>query len=173
MRELSASGARLISLVVPVYNTRPVYLADLLASFGKQILPGRTENLFEMILSDDGSTEAETLGWLNAHASEPNLRILRNSENRGIAAATNAGIRAANGDWIALIDHDDAIAPYGLERIARALVDHPEVQFLYTDELITDGRLNPEGAFLKPAWDEVLLSGVNYINHFSVYRGNA
>lgn len=170
LRELSASGTRLISLVVPVYNTRPEYLADLLASFGKQILPGRTENLFEMVLSDDGSTEAETLGWLNTHASEPNLRILRNSENRGIAAATNAGICAANGEWIALIDHDDAIAPYGLERIARVLVDHPEAQFLYTDELITDGKLNPEGAFLKPAWDEVLLSGVNYINHFSVYR---
>ncbi len=123
-----------------------------------------------MVLSDDGSTQAETLVWLDAHASEPELRILRNSENRGIAAATNAGIHAATGEWIALIDHDDAIAPFGLERIARALVDHPEAQFLYTDELITDGKLNPEGSFLKPAWDEVLLSGVNYINHFSVYR---
>ena len=160
----------MISLVAPVYNTRTAYLADLLASFREQNIAGRTAGLFELVLSDDGSSDARTQAWLDRHAAEPHLRIIRNGANGGIAAATNAGIAGARGEWIALIDHDDAIAPFALEQIAAALLDHPETEFLYTDEVITDGRLDPEGYFLKPAWDEVLLSGMNYINHFSVYR---
>jgi GT2 family glycosyltransferase len=165
-----AQGGPMISLVAPVYNTPPAYLDDLLASFRAQNIPGRAEGLFELVLSDDGSTDSATKGWLDRAAGEPLLRILRNPANAGIAGATNAGIEAATGEWVALIDHDDAIAPYALEQIAIALLERPETEFLYTDEVITDGWLNPEGYFLKPAWDEVLLSGVNYINHFSVYR---
>ena len=42
--------------------------------------------------------------------------------------------------------------------------------FLYTDELITDETLGLVGAFCKPAFDPVLLTGVNYINHLAVFR---
>lgn len=160
----------LISLVAPVYNTRTAYLDALLESFRAQGRGGALASLFQLVLSDDGSTDERTRRWLEQHAGEPRLRIQRNPENKGIAVATNAGIDAATGDWVALIDHDDAIAPFALECIAHALVENPGVELLYTDEVITDGRLDPEGCFLKPAWDEVLLSGVNYINHFSVYR---
>lgn len=167
---LSAAGKVLISLVVPVYNTPIAYLDDLLASFHAQNMLERTEGLFELVLSDDGTSNPDTLRWLDQHRDMLGLIIAINPENRGIAPATNTGIRLARGEWVALIDHDDAIAPYGLERIARALIEHPDCQFLYTDEVITDGSLDPEGFFLKPAFDPVLLSGMNYINHFSVYR---
>jgi GT2 family glycosyltransferase len=96
--------------------------------------------------------------------------VVNSSANFGIAVATNAGIAAAEGVWIGLIDHDDALAPYAVSAIRRALTENPECQFLYTDEVITDGRLEPVDYFLKPAWDPVLLSGVNYINHLSLYR---
>ena len=48
--------------------------------------------------------------------------------------------------------------------------DHPDCQFIYTDEVVTDEKLKPVAYHLKPAYDEVLLSGVNYINHLSCYR---
>lgn len=163
-------GVKLITLVTPVYNTNPAYLDDLLESFRSQRLPGGDISLFELVLSDDGSTRTETKAWLAVHIGEPGLRIILNPTNRGIAAATNAGIIEASGEWIALIDHDDAIAPFALERIARAVLEKPAGLFFYTDEVITDGTLDPVGYFLKPAWDEVLLSGVNFINHFSIYR---
>lgn len=162
--------APLISLVAPVYNTRLNYLEDLLVSFRAQQIEGRTAGLFELVLSDDGSTNPQTRQWLEQHRDEPGLRLVLNPVNAGIAGATNSGIDAATGEWVALIDHDDAIAPFALERIARVLIENPAIQFLYTDEVITDGNLDPEGYFLKPAWDEVLLSGMNYINHFSIYR---
>ena len=135
----------LISFVCPLYDTPPAYFDDLLASFRPQ-KPGWAE----LVLSDDGSTSARTARWLDAHAGEPGLTILRGAANRGIAGASNAGIAAARGAWIGFIDHDDALAPQAVAVIARAIEDNPQARFLYTDELIADGRLKPVGFFDKP-----------------------
>ncbi len=154
-----------ISLVCPVYDTPPAYLDDLLASFGKQIA-----GYAELIMSDDGSTSARTLAWFDGHASVRGLVILRNGVNRGIAAASNVGVAAARGAFVGFIDHDDALAPHAVAVLARAMEDNPRVKFFYTDELIADGKLRPLDVFDKPAFDDVLLSGVNYVNHLSLYR---
>ncbi len=157
-------AAPLISLVSPLYNTPALYLDDLHASFRRQA-PG----VAELVLSDDGSTSAETAKWLAAHQREPGLVVVRNSVNRGIAAASNAGVAAARGRWIGFIDHDDALSPHAVAVVARAIADNGQARFFYTDELIVDKRLRPVDFFDKPAFDDVLLSGVNYINHLSLY----
>jgi GT2 family glycosyltransferase len=157
--------APFISFVVPVYNTPEIYLDDLLISFRKQ--PAGSA---ELILSDDGSTSAETLSWLARQEGARDVRIVRNEENCGIAFATNSGIEVARGGWISFIDHDDALTPYAVQLIAQTAQAHPNCQFIYTDEIITDKKLKPVLHFFKPAFDEVLLSGVNYINHLSCYR---
>ena len=154
-----------LSLVAPVYNATARHLDDLLNSVISQ-----KNHIIELILSDDGSSSAQTLRWFEQHEKDQNLIILRAIENVGIAAATNAGIAVATGDWVGLIDHDDALSPYAVSAIARALKQFPQAQFLYTDEVVTDEKLKPIVYFLKPAFDPVLLSGMNYINHFSVYR---
>ncbi|MCX8996201.1 glycosyltransferase family 2 protein [Rhizobiaceae bacterium BDR2-2] len=154
-----------LSIVVPVYNAPAQYLDDLLSSFLKQDIPGT-----ELILSDDGSTSAETLDWFASRKPDPRINCLLNGVNRGIASTTNAGLDVAKGDWITLLDHDDMIAPHGLKVIRKAVEASPGACFLYTDELIVDEALKPVGLLLKPAYDPVLLSGVNYINHFSIYR---
>lgn len=154
-----------LSFVVPVYNTPPKYLDALIQSVRKQV-PGA----WELVLSDDGSNSAATIAWLEKQPADPALVILRNPQNKGIAAATNAGIAVARGLWVGLIDHDDALTPYAVDRILRMLSAKPDCEFLYTDEVIADAQLNPVDLFLKPAFDPVMLSGVNYINHLSVYR---
>ena len=154
----------LVSFVAPVYDTPPRYLDDLLASFRRQA------GSAELVLSDDGSTAPATAAWLKAHAREPGLRIVRTAANGGIAAATNAGIAAAGGRWIGLIDHDDALSPDTTAILTRAIQARPDAHFFYTDEVITNDRLHPVGHAHKPAFDPVLLSGVNYINHLSLYR---
>ena len=156
-----------ISFVVPVFNTKPRYLNDLLESFKRQEQSG---GVCELILSDDGSTYPATLAWLSRHSHSRDVRILRGAANAGIAEATNRGIGAAQGVWIGLLDHDDALAPFAAAVIMESLRRNPDCQFLYTDEVITDERLRPLDCFLKPAWDPVLLSGVNYINHLALYR---
>jgi len=154
-----------LSIIVPVYNTPARYLQDLLGSFRTQGVEG-----VELVLSDDGSTSLETRSWLDAHSSERNLHVVYNKENRGIAAATNAGLQIAGGDWVAFLDHDDLIAPHALKIIGKAIDTFTDAHFFFSDEVVVDDRLRPKGLMLKPAFDPVLLSGVNYINHFSVYR---
>ena len=162
---LEPPGAPFVSLVVPVYNAPPGYLDTLVASVRSQVA-----GAWELILCDDGSSAPQTRRWLDAHAADSDLKILRSEENRGGVAASNAAIVAASAPWIAFLDHDDALAPFALDRVWRALQAAPDCQFLYTDEVIADRRMQPVELFLKPAFDPVLLSGVNYLNHLSLYR---
>lgn len=154
-----------LSIITPVYNTKIRYLDELLKSYKNEQING-----VELILSDDGSTQTDTLNWLSQHTQETGLLVIRNTENKGIAAATNAGISRATGKWVTFMDHDDLIAPHGLKAIRKTLLEDDTIKFLYTDELIVDDQLKIISSFMKPAYDPVLLSGVNYINHFSIYQ---
>jgi len=158
-------AAPLVSFVVPVHDTPPAYLDDLLVSFRIQ-----EAGCAELVLSDDGSTAKETRAFLDALPAEAGVTLVRNRENRGIAAATNAGLAAARGTWVGLLDHDDALAPHSVGVLAEAVAAHPDAQFFYTDEVVADKSLRPVDYFFKPAFDPVLLSGLNYINHLALYR---
>jgi GT2 family glycosyltransferase len=157
--------APLISFVTPVYDAKAIYLDQLIDSFRIQ-----KSGAFELILADDGSTSKETIAWLERERNEPWLTILRSERNRGVAAATNLGLSAARGEWVGLIDHDDALAPFAVDALAETIERAPHAQFVFTDEIVADADLLPKSYSLKPAFDPVLLSGVNYVNHLSLYR---
>lgn len=162
---VSATSGAWLSVVVPVYNAPPRYLDDLVRSFEEQGEEGT-----ELILSDDGSNSPETRRWYETQRPKDNIRFVLNARNGGIATATNAGLRQARGLWVALLDHDDVIAPHAFRVVRHTLEQSPDANFLYTDELVVDDTLRPTGLMLKPAYDPILLTGVNYINHFSIYR---
>lgn len=162
---VSSTQGLWLSVVVPVYNAPSRYLDDLVRSFEAQ-----NEEGTELILSDDGSTSPETRRWYETQRSKDNVRFVLNEKNGGIAAATNAGLLHARGLWVAFLDHDDVIAPHAFKVVRHTFEQNPNANFLYTDELVVDDTLKPTGLMLKPAYDTVLLTGVNYINHFSIYR---
>ena len=93
----------LLSIIVPVYNAA-AYLQGL---FG--MLSSQNNRSFEVIFVNDGS-EDESLALLTEAAArgEFDMRIIDQS-NAGASAARNAGIDAADGDYITFIDADDAI----------------------------------------------------------------
>jgi glycosyltransferase involved in cell wall biosynthesis len=68
----------------------------------------------EVIVVDDGSVD-ETRSRL-AHLDEPHVRVVRHEQSLGVAQARNAGIFAANGEWVAFLDDDDLWAPDKLRR---------------------------------------------------------
>ncbi|WP_244594618.1 glycosyltransferase family 2 protein [Methylosinus sporium] len=154
-----------VSFVTPVYDAPALYLDQLLDSFRIQ-----RAGAYELILSDDGSTSRETIDWLARHEATPDVTILRAERNGGIAAATNRGLAAARGDWVGFIDHDDALAPFAVDALLETIERAPQTQFVFTDEIVADAQLQPKHYSLKPAFDPVLLSGVNYVNHLSLYR---
>lgn len=162
---VQSTRAPRLSFVVPTYNTKPEYLEDLVNSYLAQ-----SQGVAELIFSDDGSTTPKTLEFLRSWSGRQGISMVPSSSNTGIAAATNRGIAAAQGEWVSFIDHDDAFSPHALERVSAAMQLHPAAKFFYTDEVIADAGLRPVGYLLKPAFDPVLLSGVNYINHLSFYR---
>jgi glycosyltransferase involved in cell wall biosynthesis len=103
-----------LSLVVPAYNEEEVIGALLqrvdaaLPTIGKP---------FEVIIVDDGSTDATPRLLAEAMAQRPWLRVLRLSRNSGQSAAFDAGFRAARGQVIATIDADLQNDPEEIPRL--------------------------------------------------------
>lgn len=92
----------LISIIVPAYNVER-YLMVCLSSIEKQ-----TYQNFEVILIDDGSKDS-TGDICDAIAAKDNRFKVIHQKNQGVSAARNAGIRAANGDYICFVDSDDKL----------------------------------------------------------------
>lgn len=162
----SQPAGGLISVVIPVYNTRRVYLEALLRSLRDQ-----SYDNWEAILYDGGSSLPETRETLDrAGAEEPRFRIIHGAENRGIAGNTNAAIGAAGGDYIALCDHDDLLTPDALWRMAEAIArDHPDM--LYSDEdMVTENGRHHMDPHRKPDFQPETLAADNYISHLGVIR---
>jgi glycosyltransferase involved in cell wall biosynthesis len=106
----------LVSVIVPVYNGER-FLAEALNSiFAQDYRP------IEVIVVDDGSDDRTA----EIARDFADIRCLRQS-NQGLAAARNAGIREAHGEFIAFLDADDLMLPNKLTVQMQYLLDHPEV----------------------------------------------
>jgi glycosyltransferase involved in cell wall biosynthesis len=112
----SADTQPLVSVVIAAYNTE-AYVGETLESVLAQ-----DWRPFEVIVVDDGSTDG-TAGIVQSFDS---VRYVR-QENAGPGAARNTAVAAAAGDFIAVTDSDDLMAPGRLTLQVRYLIDHPEV----------------------------------------------
>ena len=156
----------LISVVMPVYETVESDLRAAIRSVREQIYPH-----WELCIADDASPGEHVRRILGEEAAaEPRIKVVHRSENGHISKATNSALELATGAFVALMDHDDTLPRHALYHVARAIVDKPDVDFLYSDEdkIVADGRL--DGPHFKPDWNEELLLAQNYINHLAVYR---
>lgn len=159
-------AAGLISVVIPVYNTKEVFLRELMDSLKAQSYPD-----WEAILYDGGSDRAETAALLDRGAAEEKrFRVVHAKENRGIAGNTNAAIALAKGEYIALCDHDDLLTPDALYRMAEAIArEHPDM--LYSDEdMMTENGRRHMDPHRKPDFQPETLAADNYMSHLGVIR---
>ncbi len=170
----SFSSRPLISIVVPLYETKPVFLKDLLNSIRQQTYPK-----WELVLADGsrtGRTEEVLRAYQKKHpdfgAGEGVIRYRRLSENGGISANTNEGLKDATGDLIAFMDHDDVLTENALFEVVRAWNERPEekrFRLFYTDEDKVDETLTHfSQPHFKKDFDLELLRTNNYICHFLV-----
>jgi glycosyltransferase involved in cell wall biosynthesis len=112
------SAPPLVSVVVPVWNGER-YFSQAIQSVLEQTLQS-----LELIVVDDGSTDASVEiaeGWAER---DPRVRLLR-IEHGGIAAALNAGLAVARGRFFARMDADDIAHPSRLERQTAYLDANP------------------------------------------------
>lgn len=110
-----------LSVVIPVKNE-----ADNIVPLVDEVeaaLDGRLD--FEVIVIDDGSTDATAEQLRAAKARLPRLRLIRHVANRGQSAGVWTGVKRARGEWIATLDGDGQNDPADLPAMWARLADEP------------------------------------------------
>lgn len=155
------------SIVVPVFRTPTSVLQDMIFSVKDQIYPHW--ELCILNASPECSEIRDLVQQLSADCDKIKYREVK--ENKGISGNTIEALKMAHGDYIALLDHDDLIAPNALYEYAAALVENPEIEFFYSDKDMIDeagvNRLNP---LYKPDYSPEIMYSANYLTHFCVIK---
>lgn len=112
-----------VSVIIPVYNGAATISLVLQSVFDQTFAD------FEIVVVDDGSTDA-TASILEGFGSR--VAII-GQPNQGFCAARNAGIAMSKGEYLALLDADDFWAPTKLEKSIAILDQSPQVALVYTD----------------------------------------
>lgn len=154
------------SIITPVYEPpRDAFEACVRSVFAQ------TESGWEWCLANDSSPS----GWVSERLrelqrSDARVRIVDRPTNGGIVAASNDAIALATGDFIVLLDNDDELTPDALEHVAAVIAEHPDTDYVYSDEdkIRQDGLYFDE--FPKPDWSPERLLAQNYTSHLSVLR---
>lgn len=113
----------LISVIIPVFNGEKTIKETI------QSVLGQTFSDFEIVVIDDGSTDA-TLSVL-ASIHDPRLKIF-SYPNSGVAVSRNRGFSHASGEFIAFLDADDLWVPDKLEAQFKALQANPQAAVAYS-----------------------------------------
>lgn len=157
------------SIIVPVYNTPERFLKEMVDSVRKQ-----SYSNWQLCLANGSGDNKELNEQLKKLAeSDPRICYTTLKENLGIAGNTNAALALAEGDFIALLDHDDFIAPNALFEFVKAINEDSSIDVLYSDE----DKVDQKGKFhffphFKPDFNMDLLLTNNYICHFFAVRKN-
>lgn len=156
----------LVSILVPAYNTPPRYLRTLIKSVRVQ-----TYENWELCFADGSDADHPQTGEaIHAWAKkDARIRYRRLERNLGIAENTNACADMARGEYMALLDHDDALHPAALYHVVRA-VNEDRADFIYTDEAKFREYVRlPYMPHFKPDFAPDTLRSNNYICHFTVF----
>lgn len=125
----------LVSIIVPTYN-RAYCVARTIDSALAQ-----THQNLEVLVVDDGSTDDTATLLRQRYGSVPRVKCVY-QPNAGVSAARNAGLRLAQGNYIALLDSDDLWKPWKLQVQLRCLQAAPEAGMVWTDMEAIDSAGN-------------------------------
>ena len=114
----------LISVILPVYNAEK-FLNESINSILEQ-----TYTHFELIIVNDGSTD--TSQSIIDHYSDPRIRKINHTQNKGLVASLNEAIVSAKGDMIVRMDADDIAFKDRVQKQVQYLLDHPAIDIVGT-----------------------------------------
>lgn len=155
-----------ISVLMPVYNPRPKYLRKALDSVLAQTYPH-----WELCIADDASTNPEVRQVLQEYVEkDKRIKVVFREVNGHISAASNSALEVVTGEFVALMDHDDAIPPHALYLVAEEINQHPDVDLIYTDEDKVDEDDRRHDPHFKTDWNKELFYSQNFVAHMGVYR---
>jgi O-antigen biosynthesis protein len=160
------SARPLISLVMPVYNVDPRWLGEAVQSVRRQFYP-----VWQLCVVDDASTSERTRQALDEidKLGDDRITIRRLPQNGGIAVASNAALEMAKGEYVGLLDNDDALTRDALLEVVLRIREE-DADIIYSDEDKIDEDGNHVEPHFKPDFSLDYLLSVNYVCHFCVMR---
>lgn len=155
----------LISVVVPIYKTPEVFLRQMIESVTAQTYPH-----WQLCIADGSGDTAGTKRIVDSYLSDKRIKYKILAENLGIADNTNAAMELADGDYIALFDHDDLLSENALYEVADRICK-TGAEIVYTDEdKVTSDLSERYQPNFKPDFNLDLLRSNNYICHLLVVK---
>lgn len=157
------------SILVPLYNTPEKFLREMIQSVKEQ-----TYGNWELCLADGSDKAHKDVKQicLEYRAADKRIKYKKLQKNLGISGNTNACIEMAQGDYIALFDHDDLLHPAALYENMKAICEQ-DADFIYTDE--NTFHETPSDAYCpnyKPDFAPDTLRSYNYICHLSTFKAS-
>ena len=155
-----------ISVLVPAYRTPEAFLRQMIESVLNQTYP-----YLELCIADGSGKNISVEKVVKEYqANDQRVRYQRLEKNEGIAGNTNAAIRMATGDYLALFDHDDLLSPNALFEVA-STIEKDKADVVYTDEdKVTSDLKEHFQPHFKPDFNPDLLCSNNYICHLFVVK---
>jgi glycosyltransferase involved in cell wall biosynthesis len=158
----------LISIVMPVFDPPLSMLEEAIQSVVDQLYPN-----WELCIADDASTNSAVPQLIRKWAArDARIKPVFRNHNGHISAASNSALEVARGTYIALLDNDDLLSEHALFWVADAIVDHPEVGLIYSDEDKCDESGARSEPYFKSDWNPDLFLSHNMICHLAVYRAD-
>lgn len=155
-----STGQEMVSIIIPCFNPGAM-LCEALDSVEK----ARNQSLIEVIIVDDGSFKADSIGILRKVAEAG--YCVTSQSNRGVAAARNVGIRLAKGEFILPLDSDNLLRDVYLKQGVSLLKGDPNVGVVYTDAEYFGEKT---GRWDVPEFNLLSLIRQNFIDVCALYR---
>lgn len=152
-----------VSVIIPAYNAE-IYIAETLNSVLAQSFTD-----LEVIVVDDGSTD-RTATIVTEIADRDGRVSLLIQQNAGVAAARNAGIQVARGEWLAFLDADDIWHPQKLEQQLQCFQQSDSsVGLVYCWSALLQETGDLAGGYIAFSFQGNVTSALTYLN----FIGNA
>ncbi|USZ49660.1 glycosyltransferase [Halomonas sp. DN3] len=162
---MSCTFKPLVSILLPVHDPAPEHLKDCLESVLSQ-----DYDHWQLCIVDDASRNHEVIALLEQfEALDSRITLRRQANNGHICEASNTALSMAAGPYVALLDHDDLLAPCALSYVSEALNRSPRPVLVYSDEDKVDQRGVRCEPHFKPCFNPDLLLSQNYMAHLSVF----
>ncbi|MFD0716758.1 glycosyltransferase [Paenibacillus sp. GCM10027626] len=158
----------LVSVLIPVYNVEENWLRLCIESVQKQIY-----NNWELCIVDDCSTKLHIKKVLDeVSRTDKRIKVKYREENGHISRTSNDALAMAEGEFIALLDHDDELAVDALYENILLINKHMDADIIYSDEDKISTKGERHSPFFKPDWSPDMLMSQMYTCHLTLYRRN-
>jgi glycosyltransferase involved in cell wall biosynthesis len=140
------TGTPHFSIIIPVYNRAQL--------IGRALESCLTQDFrdFEVVVVDDGSTDGSSDAV--KRYSDPRIRLIRHTHNRGVCPARNTAADVAKGAWVIAVDSDDELLPGALTLMhSRTVEADASISGLRFMCRLDNGELSPYPPLTNQVWD--------------------